>query len=82
MPEARQAPALSTWRQAPPPVPVALPHAHAATSLAGDRRYLDLMRRIGLPPEHPSLDEFRSRGRIVFESSEASPPLTTGRRPR
>ena len=54
----------------------------AGWRLAGDRRYLDLMRRIGLPPEHPSLDEFRSRGRIVFESSEASPPLTTGRRPR
>jgi len=44
----------------------------AGWRLAGDPRYADLMRRIGLPAHHPSLDEFRTRARMAWASSEGS----------
>jgi serine/threonine-protein kinase len=47
----------------------------AAWRLAGDSRYVELLRRVGLPAVHPSLEEFRERGRTAWESSEADTPV-------
>lgn len=46
----------------------------AGWRLAGDRGYEQLLRRIGLPPDHPSLEEFRRRGRRLWASSEPAAP--------
>jgi DNA-binding SARP family transcriptional activator/tetratricopeptide (TPR) repeat protein len=46
----------------------------AGWRLARDPRYADLLRRIGLPTDHPSLEEFRQHSRIALAATPIASP--------